>query len=186
MTTDTKLSNPKEAIGSDKVPFHLIPDTALALEAMAFLEGALKYGKYNWRVAGVRCSTYLDALDRHVKKFKNGEWEDKTTLVSHLANARACLGILIDALVCDKLVDDRPPAAPVSELIDSLIPKVKHLKELLKEHNPHQYTISDTAPPPVITEVRLPEISGRFEEQARERIAEYMRQQQELKLTATE
>lgn len=143
MSTDTKPSNPKEGIGETKLPLHLVPDTAIALESMAFLEGALKYGKYNWRAAGVRISTYLDAFDRHHRKFKNGEWADPKTRVPHLASMRACLGIIIDAYVCGKLTDDRPPAAPVSQLIDSLVPDIAHLKELFKDYHPHQHTILD-------------------------------------------
>jgi hypothetical protein len=67
----TKPTNPKDAIGTEKLPMHLIPGSAKATMALAFLEGALKYGKYNWRVAGVRASIYLDAMERHLEKFKN-------------------------------------------------------------------------------------------------------------------
>lgn len=140
---DQKDTNPKDAIGQGKVPLHLIPSTAKAHMAMAFLEGALKYGKYNWRVSGVRSSIYLDALQRHVDKWANGEEVDPTTKVHHLASAMACLAILIDAQEIGKLVDDRPPRADVSALLDGLAEQVLELKELFRDHTPHQHTIKD-------------------------------------------
>lgn len=144
MSSDTKPTNPKDAIGSTKLPVHLVPDTLIAFASMAFLEGALKYGKYNWRVAGVRMSIYLDAFERHRMKFANGEWADQTTGVPHLASMIACLGIILDAKVCDKLTDDRPPRAPVSEMIDQSQQLVVHLQKLFEGYTPHQNTIADS------------------------------------------
>lgn len=122
---------------------HLTPGSAKAYMAMAFLEGALKYGKYNWRVAGVRTSIYLDAMERHMEKFKNGENIDQKTLVPHLASVMACCAIILDADLVGKLNDDRPPRAPVSELLDNLGEHVQYLQELFEEHTPHQFTMED-------------------------------------------
>lgn len=141
---EVKDTNPKDAIGSTKLPMHLIPGTAKAALALAFLEGALKYGKYNWRVAGVRASIYSDALERHLEKWKNGEDEDPHTRVPHLASIMACAAILIDAALVGKLTDDRPPRAPASEYIDTLATHVAYLKDLYEGENPHQYTIEDS------------------------------------------
>lgn len=143
MSTGGKPTNPKDAIGSTKLPVHLVPDTLIAFASLAFLEGALKYGKYNWRVAGVRMSIYLDAFERHRMKFANGEWADQTTGVPHLASMIACLGIILDAKTCGKLTDDRPPRAPVSELIDDSVALIAHLQKLFADHTPHQNTIED-------------------------------------------
>lgn len=140
---DTKNTNPKDQIGSDKLPMHLVPDTLKAYAALAFLEGALKYGKYNWRIAGVRMSIYLDALERHLASMKNGEWADPLTNVPHLASIIACCGIILDAKECGMLKDDRPPIAGTGALIRSMASDVVKLKELFKDHNPHQYTILD-------------------------------------------
>lgn len=142
--TDTKPTNPKDAIGTTKLPMHLIPSTAKAAMALAYLEGALKYGKYNWRAAGVRSSVYLDALERHLEKFKNGEDSDPETGVPHLGSIMACCGILLDAALCGKLTDDRPPVAPVAGYIDSLTHTVRHLQKVFEGHTPHQYTIQDS------------------------------------------
>lgn len=143
MTPVTKDTNPKDAIGVTKVPFHLIPGSAKAHLAMGFLEGALKYGKYNWRVAGVRASIYLDAMERHMEKYKNGEDVDEVTKVPHLASIMACCAIILDAELVGKLTDDRPPRADVSKLLDSLTDHVGHLSELYEGETPHQYTIDD-------------------------------------------
>lgn len=142
-TAEIKDTNPKDAIGMTKLPMHLIPGTAKAHLALAFLEGALKYGKYNWRVAGVRSSIYLDALERHLEKYKNGEDTDPKTRVNHLASVMACAAIILDASAKGKLTDDRPPAAPTSEIIDAFAEHVLYLQDLYRAENPHQYTIED-------------------------------------------
>lgn len=141
---NTKLTNPKDAIASNKLDMGLVPDTIEAEVALAYMEGALKYGRYNWRVAGVRASVYHAAIKRHLKKKWNGENEDKATRVKHLASVIACAGIWLDAELCGKLTDDRPPSAPISELIDSAEQRVKFLRELFKDHHPKHYTIADS------------------------------------------
>ena len=111
-TATSKPSNPKDIIGSGKLPMALAPAVTVAYLALGHAEGMLKYGLVNWREAGVRTSIYLDALDRHIKKFKEGEWADPTTTVPHLANALACISIIIDAHHAGKLIDDRPKSNP--------------------------------------------------------------------------
>lgn len=140
---DSKDTNPKDAIGSKKLPLHLVPSTGIAMTAMAFLEGALRYGKYNWRIAGVRSSIYLDAMHRHLEKWQNGEDVDLKTGVSHLASICACAMIIMDAGLCGKLNDDRPPRSPVGTLIDLLAEDTQRLQELFKDYHPHQCTIGD-------------------------------------------
>jgi hypothetical protein len=140
----TKDTNPKDAIGADKVPYDLIPESAMAELALAFLEGALKYGRYNWRIAGVRASIYYAAMRRHMAKWWNGECVDPETGVHHLASVMACCSIILDADICMKLTDDRPPKAPVAELVDDLMREVKVLKELMHDPEVYQYTIQDS------------------------------------------
>lgn len=141
---DAKLTNPKDLIGSDKLPLHLVPDTISVLAATAFLEGALKYGQFNWRIAGVRSSIYISALERHTRKYKNGEDSDPKTRVHHLASVIACAGIMLDAELLGKLNDDRPPRAPMTKLIDDLEATVVHLKQMFEDHDPYHYTIEDS------------------------------------------
>lgn len=142
---DPKKTNPKDAIGGTKLPLDLIPDTGLAYTALAFLEGALKYGRFNWRIAGVRWSVYEAAMRRHLWKVKEGEWTDPVTKVPHIGSIMACLMILADAYEQGMLIDDRPPSnTEASDFIDGFVLQVENLKRVFAKHNPKQYTIKDT------------------------------------------
>lgn len=141
--TDRKDTNPKDAIATNKLGLHLVPSSLIAAAAVAFTEGALKYGKFNWRVSGVRASVYLDALMRHVFSWANGEECDPITGISHLSSALACIGIIVDAKLCGKLIDDRPPAAPFGDHARETEKHVGKLRELFKSFSPHQHTIMD-------------------------------------------
>ena len=140
LSGDTKLSNPKEAFGDSKMPLDLLPDTAVVMFNLAFLEGALKYGQYNWRVAGVKVSTYVRAMRRHLSKFWNGKDVDPVTLVHELASVGACAAIMLDAIACGKLTDDRPPRADMERALTEAAKVATHLKQLFKDHHPPQYT----------------------------------------------
>lgn len=146
MSYDTKLTNPKDAIGSTKLPTHLAPDTIKIYAALAFCEGALKYGTHNWRASGVRASIYRAALDRHIAKWWNGEDVDPKTGVPHLASAIACIGIIADAQLLGKLTDDRPPSSPeLLKMIDDAAATVAGLKKLFENETPYHWTIADDA-----------------------------------------
>jgi len=147
MSTDTKPSNPKDALGSAKIDMGLVPDILELAAAEAFLEGALKYGRFNWRVVGVKASIYYAAQKRHMKKWWNGQNIDKATKVHHIKNSIACLAILLDAELYGMLTDDRPPCPnpdAMADAIDAAEARVAYLKELFKAHSPKQYTIADT------------------------------------------
>ncbi len=139
-----KPTNPKDALAVSKLPMHLVPDTVKVFAALAFAEGAAKYGSYNWRVAGVRASVYRSALERHLAKWWNGEWADEKTGVPHLASIIACAGIILDAKVAGKLTDDRPPSAPLGPLIDGMEADVRRVVELFRGFQPRDSTIADT------------------------------------------
>lgn len=138
-TVDKKESNPKEAIGSIKLNYSLVPDTLVTYACQAYSEGAYKYGAYNWRYAGVKASTYYSALNRHIRKWWNGEDFDPKTKVHHLANAIACLGIILDARVCGKLDDDRPPRIDLNKLIEESEAVTAHLREMNAGLTPPQH-----------------------------------------------
>ena len=140
-----KDTNPKEAFGDQKLPLDVVPSVVEEYAALGFLEGALKYGRFNYRVKGVKVSTYIAALRRHIKKYMEGEWADQKTRVPHLANALACIGIILDVHHCGKLTDDRPPSLPNhSDWIDDQQAIILHLKELYHDMTPRHYTIADT------------------------------------------
>jgi dATP/dGTP diphosphohydrolase len=138
---NSKPSNPKDIIGSNKVPLGLVPGVTMAYLAVGHLEGDLKYGRVNWREAGVRTMIYLDACLRHIEKFKEGEWSDPKTKVPHLANALACLSIIADAHHAGKLIDDRPKSTPAAEVIDQMSEAVLTLKSLYGDNKPVDYFI---------------------------------------------
>jgi hypothetical protein len=140
-----KYTNPKDGIGATKLPLSLVPATAIDVESLAFLNGALKYGRANWRACGVRASIYLDAARRHISAWENGE-ENDAEGVPHLGSARACMGIIIDAMSCGKLNDDRPPSIDLAAHREHLTPIVGSLTALHADRHPRHYSISDTAP----------------------------------------
>jgi hypothetical protein len=144
--THDKPSNPKDAIGCDKIPMHLWPNTATVYGALGLLEGMLKYGRCNWRSAGVRSSIYYDALRRHVDKWFEGEDVDPESGLPHLAHALACLAILVDAKEAGKLEDDRMYPAGFKDTINRLTPEVRRLKDKYADKNPHHFTLKDTLP----------------------------------------
>lgn len=105
-----KASNPKDCVGIQKVPIRSrVPAPVVGEIALALLEGARKYGAFNWRVAGVRASVYVDALGRHVDAWWDGEDTDPDSGLSHVTKAIATLVVLRDAMLQDKWNDDRPP-----------------------------------------------------------------------------
>lgn len=139
----TKPSNPKDLIGSDKLPLHLWPETASIYGAAALLDGALKYGRSNWRAVGVRASIYYDALRRHTIKWFEGEDVDPDSGLPHLAHALACLAILIDAREAGMLTDDRQIPGGTVGALTRLTPEVARLKAKYAEQSPKHYTIDD-------------------------------------------
>lgn len=122
-------TNPKDLLGLKKVPMSLIPATSMIYEAMAFVDGAAKYGPYNWRANAVKASIYVDAAMRHLQSWYNGEELTRDSKIHHLACAKASLGIIIDAMETGNLVDDRPKSADVAGLLERLEADVKRLSE---------------------------------------------------------
>lgn len=144
MASKAKASNPKEAVGGTKLPLDLIPATAMSLISLAHLDGALKYGAWNWRIEGVRASTYMAAVMRHLQKWFHGETIDPDSGLHHLAMAGAGINILIDADAIGKLTDDRPPQADIGGYFNDLTPHVVRLTEKHAAHKPRNYTIHDS------------------------------------------
>jgi hypothetical protein len=146
MTDDLKPTNPKDMAATARLPLYLVPDTLKAYAALAFAEGAAKYGAYNWRRAGVLSSIYISAAERHLAAWKNGEDVDPQTGVPHLASVLASIGIILDADLCGKLTDDRPPPAPIAALQRASEDKIARIQTLFADRNPHHHTILDDLP----------------------------------------
>lgn len=128
--------NPKDTIGSAKLPIHLWPETATMMGCVAMLDGALKYGRCNWRIAGVRASIYVDACRRHLGAWFEGEDADPDSGLPHLAHALACLAIIVDAEAAGMLHDDRQWPGGHRDLADRLTPHVERLQHLRVNHQP--------------------------------------------------
>jgi Domain of unknown function (DUF5664) len=142
-----KDGNPKDQVAAGKLPLHLWPTTATAMGCIAMTEGALKYGRSNWRAAGVKASIYVDACKRHLDAWFEGETVAPDSGVPHLANALACLAIIVDAQAAGKLVDDRAfNGAGYRKLVEELTPHVARLKVLHSDKDPKHYTIGDNDP----------------------------------------
>lgn len=138
---DVKNSNPKDMVGSDKVPVHLWPATATVLGSLGMLDGMLKYGRSNYRVIGIRDSIYHDAILRHEFARFEGEDIDPDSGLPHEAHLLACLAIIVDAKAAGKRIDDRMFKGGYRDLIDSMTPHVRRLKEKYGDRNPHHYQI---------------------------------------------
>ncbi|ARV77536.1 5' nucleotidase [Sinorhizobium phage phiM5] len=103
-----KETNPKDAVGVRKVPLHVVPARVTAEVGLALLEGARKYGSYNWRAAGVRASVYFDATRRHMDDWWEGVDIDPDSGLSHVTKAIASLTVLRDSMMHGNWQDDRP------------------------------------------------------------------------------
>lgn len=123
--------NPKDLIGSTKVDLALVPPAGIIACALAMTDGALKYDPYNWREHGkpVQARTYIAAALRHLYSWLDGEEVSADAGVHHLGHAIACCAILLDAMSCDQLVDNRPRKGATSALLTQGSTAVKKLVE---------------------------------------------------------
>ncbi|MDE3023206.1 MAG: hypothetical protein KGI54_15380 [Pseudomonadota bacterium] len=140
---ESNPENPKDAIASSKLPLHLWPSTATALGSLALLDGALKYGRNNFRAVGVRASVYTSALLRHLMAYYEGEDIDPESGISHLGHILACAAILVEAEAAGNLNDDRAYPTNYREWLNKLTPLVDKIKENHQDKNPKHYTIKD-------------------------------------------
>jgi Domain of unknown function (DUF5664) len=142
--SDTKASNPKDAISGTKVAMRVAPPTAIMGMAIGLLNGELKYGRTNWRAAGVRASVYADAIDRHLKDWFEGNDLDEDGCDNLFALA-ANIAILIDARAHGKLTDDRNfnGGEVFRKMKVEMEAASARLKALHSDKNPRHYTIAD-------------------------------------------
>lgn len=108
---DRKDTNPKDSVGIRKAPLSTVPMNVVAEAGVAMLEGALKYGRHNYRAMGIRESVYFDGTMRHLLAYWEGEDIDPDSGVSHLTKAIASLLVWRDAQMNGNATDDRPPKA---------------------------------------------------------------------------
>lgn len=110
-TGDNKevVQNPKQDVGITKVPTSYIPAAVIQELGVAMLEGALKYGPFNWRESSVVVTTYIDAAKRHLDAFLEGREIDPDSGLCELTKAIASIVVLRDAMINGTIIDDRMP-----------------------------------------------------------------------------
>jgi hypothetical protein len=137
-----KNTNPKDAIGIRKLAFSVLPWRVLCRVALAMMEGAAKYGRHNYRAAGVRASVYFDAVvARHLTGWWEGEDIDPDSGLHHIDKAIAGLMVMRDSMLEGNFADDRPPPGNVD-----MTELNAHAARILDQHagkSPKHYTISD-------------------------------------------
>jgi Domain of unknown function (DUF5664) len=146
MSNEKKDTNPKDAIGIRKMAFSVLPWQVLCRVALAMMEGAAKYGRHNYRAAGVRASVYFDAVvGRHLTDWWEGTDIDPDSGLHHIDKAIAGLMVMRDSMLQGNFVDDRPPRACG---IDMAVLNA-HAARVLEQHadkSPKHYTIADSEP----------------------------------------
>lgn len=144
MDQGMKPTNPKDILGSGRLPVHLWPASATAFGCIGLANGALKYGRNNWRETGVRASIYVDAIKRHLDDWFEGEDTDPADGLHNFCGALASLAILIDAYCTGTLRDDRNYAGKgYRKARAQMEPHMQRLRELHKEYTPKHWTIED-------------------------------------------
>lgn len=100
-------SNPKTAFGEAKIKLSDTPTVGIQLMGQVHSNGAVKYGRFNWREHQVSSTVYYDAAQRHLMAWFDGETIDPESDLPHLAHVMACCNILLDAEKNGKLNDNR-------------------------------------------------------------------------------
>lgn len=109
-----KETNPKDAIAVKKPRYYCnVPANVIRETSVGMLEGGMKYGRHNYRVAGVLASVYYDATIGHINDWWEGQDIDPDSGLHHITKAIASLIVLRDAQMNNMEKDDRPPKSDV-------------------------------------------------------------------------
>lgn len=136
--TSTKPTNPKDSIGIRKAPMSTVSAAVMAEIGVAMLEGAAKYGRHNYREAGVRASVYYDATMRHLMAWWEGEDIDPDSQMSHITKAITSLVVYRDAMIQNMAEDDRPPKS--ADFYTELNKKAGVILDKYADKNPKHVT----------------------------------------------
>lgn len=152
--TKYKDGNPKTALGIRKPSTFYTPYAPYMEYSLVHMQGAFKYGHFNWLDDPVSISTYTDAALRHIALYLGGQRNASDTGLHHLAHAMTCLSIVIDAEVHNTLIDDRfkhrnteinegQIASNLEQYIESCAPRIAQIYDQwygYAEKNAHKYT----------------------------------------------
>lgn len=142
MNESTKATNPKDLIGTKKAPLSTVPMGVIVEMGVGMLEGAAKYGRHNYRCAGVRESVYFDATLRHLIAYWEGEDLDPDSGLSHLTKAMCSLAVWRDAQMQGMATDDRPPRS--ASFYPAMNAKAAETLDKHADKDPRHFTIADT------------------------------------------
>lgn len=124
--------NPKDAVGVRKWrQYFCVPTRVMWEVGVGMLEGALKYGRFNYRATGVQASIYVDASLGHIGAWAEGQDLDPDTGLSHITKAICSLIVLRDGMIEGNFVDDRAPrhrsiddhTAELQRVVDAMFDK---------------------------------------------------------------
>lgn len=115
--------NPKTAAGAKKPDLSVVPPIGVIHLATAMMNGAAKYGPFNWRQQGISTRPYIAAALRHLFAYLDGEDYSADTTeagapVHHLGHVMACCAILLDAKSVGQLNENRPVPGKTGEAIE--------------------------------------------------------------------
>lgn len=125
-----KAVDPKQSQAVKKMSFDAIPVSLLITAQPGCKNGADKYGAYNWLElddSSMSLMTYLNAVQRHLILFRVGQDHTSDTGVHNLDSIVAGIAVLRDAMMFNKVNDDRVKLSP--EQIKTL---EKYLNQELK------------------------------------------------------
>jgi hypothetical protein len=137
-----KLTNPKDVLGTRKAALSVVPMSVVVEIGVGMTEGASKYGRFNFRCAGIRESVYFDATMRHLIAYWEGEDIDPDSGLSHLTKALCSLVVWRDAQLQGMATDDRPPRS--ASFYPAMNAKAGEILDKHADKNPRHYTIEDT------------------------------------------
>lgn len=102
--------DPKQFQAIKKMSFKAVPISLLLHAQPGNQNGADKYGVYNWLNLddkSMSMMTYLDALQRHLMLFRAGQDNTSDTNINNLDSMISGLAVLRDAMLFNKVKDDR-------------------------------------------------------------------------------
>jgi len=113
--TSYSAVDPKQSQATKKMQFDAVPVSLLLHAQPGNQNGADKYGVYNWLTLGdgaMSMSTYLNALQRHLLLFRAGQDVTSDTGIHNLDSMISGLAVLRDAMLFNKVNDDRVKLSP--------------------------------------------------------------------------
>jgi len=113
--TSYSVVDPKQSQATKKMQFDAIPISLLLHAQPGNQNGADKYGVYNWLTladGAMSMSTYLNALQRHLLLFRAGQDVTSDTGIHNLDSMISGLAVLRDAMLFNKVNDDRVKLSP--------------------------------------------------------------------------